>query len=72
MTTAMRQLSDTMVTNGAVGMVQVTRTVLPKDLTPGFMRLSLVVSVTQECSVMSDPEEHLGEEAKPTPVSSKN
>ena len=46
-TITIRHLLDTMVTNRAVGVVQVTRTVLPKDLTPGFTRLSPVVSVTQ-------------------------
>ena len=44
-TITVRQLLDTMITNGEVGMVQVPSTVLPKDLTPGFMRLSLAVSV---------------------------
>ena len=70
-TISIRQLLDTMVTNGAVGMVQVTRTVLPKDHT----RIHEIESDSEcdsECSVMSDPKEHLEEEAEPTPVSSKN
>ena len=50
-TIAIRQLLDTMVINGAVWIVQVTRTVLPKDFTPGFMRLSPVVSVTQSAQL---------------------
>ena len=46
-TIAMGHLPDIIVTTGAVGLVQVQSMVLTRGLTPGSMRLSLAVNVTQ-------------------------
>ena len=58
-----------MAINGAVGMAQVTKATSQEGIIPGSIKLSLAVNVTQECSVMSDLEEHLVEEGAPVPAS---
>ena len=60
-----------MATNGAVGMVQITKATSWDGITKGSMKSGLVVKTTQECSVMLDLEEHLEEEVAPVTVSPK-
>ena len=69
-TSTVGQLPGTMATNDTVGLV--IKASSQKGITPGSMKLDLVVNATWECSVMSDLEEHLEEEVAPVTASPKN